>query len=280
MGTIVTVTATAAGIWLAIVLLAWVLQRRMIYLPITGSVPPAEAFFPEVTEVEFTTEDGVPLGGWFVPAEGESDETAVLVFNGNAGDRSFRSPLASVLSRAGLAVMLFDYRGYGGNPGRPSESGLIADGRAARACLAAQPGVRPERIVFFGESLGCAVAVAVAAERSPAALVLRSPFASMVSLGRRHYPYLPVGLLLRDRFPSRRRIARVTCPVLVVAGDRDAIVPPRESAKLYEAAPEPKRLVVVPGADHNDEALLTGERLIAETLDFLADTAKPGSGLR
>jgi len=277
MGVIVTGVAIVAGAWLAIVLVAWVFQRRLIYLPITGSVPPASAFFPRVEEVSFEAEDGFRLGGWFIPAEREGGGAAVLVFNGNAGDRSFRAPLATVLSRAGLSVMLFDYRGYGGNPGSPSESGLIADARAARACLLEQTGVSPERVVYFGESLGSAVAVALAAEQPPAALVLRSPFASMVSLGRRHYPYLPVGLLLRDRFASRRRIARVSCPVLILAGERDAIVPLRESKRLYDAAPEPKRLVVIPGADHNDEALLIGERLIAETLDFVADTAGPQS---
>ena len=110
-------------------------------------------------------------------------------------------------------------------------------------------------------------------------LLSTAPFASMVSLGRRHYPYLPVGLLLRDRFASRRRIARVSCPVLILAGERDAIVPLRESKRLYDAAPEPKRLVVISGADHNDDALLVGERLIAETLGFVADTAGPQSGV-
>ena len=279
MGVIVTGVAIVAGAWLAVVLVAWVFQRRLIYLPITGSVPPAASFFPRVEEVSFEAEGGVRLGGWFIPAEREGGGAAVLVFNGNAGDRSFRAPLATVLSRAGLSVMLFDYRGYGGNPGSPSESGLIADARAARACLLEQAGVSPERVVYFGESLGSAVAVALAAEQPPAALVLRSPFASMVSLGRRHYPYLPVGLLLRDRFASRRRIARVSCPVLILAGERDAIVPLRESKRLYDAAPEPKRLVVISGADHNDDALLVGERLIAETLGFVADTAGPQSGV-
>lgn len=271
MGVIVTAVAIVAGAWLAIVLLAWAFQRRLIYLPITGSVPPASAFFPRAEEVSFDTEDGIHLGGWFVPAEREGGGVAVLVFNGNAGDRSFRAPLATVLSRAGVSVMLFDYRGYGGNRGSPSEVGLIADAHAARACLLDQPGVSPERVVYFGESLGSAVAVALATAQPPAALVLRSPFASMVSLGRRHYPYLPVGLLLRDRFASRRRIARVSCPVLILAGGRDAIVPLRESRRLYDAAPEPKRLVVIPGADHNDEALLVGDRLISETLGFVTD---------
>ena len=123
--------ALAAAAAALLLFLLWGFQRRLIYLPITGAVPPASAFFPEVEELSFETEDGVRLGGWFVPAQNESEGAAILVFNGNAGDRSFRAPLASVLSRAGLSVMLFDYRGYGGNPGSPSEAGLIADARAA-----------------------------------------------------------------------------------------------------------------------------------------------------
>jgi fermentation-respiration switch protein FrsA (DUF1100 family) len=181
--------------------------------------------------------------------------------------------LAVALRRAGLSVLLFDYRGYGGNPGRPSESGLIADARAARAYLASRPGVDPSRIVYLGESLGAAVAVALAVEQPPVALILRSPFSSLADIGRLHYPYLPVRLLLRDRFDSIHRIGRVAAPVLIVAGERDSIVPPEHSRQLYEAAPEPKRFVLIPGTDHNDHRLAAGAALIDTVLDFLSDTA-------
>src|SRR5690606_27765101 len=120
--------------------------------------------------------------------------------NGNGGDRSMRVPLASALNRMGLSVLLFDYRGYGGNPGSPSEEGLAADARAAQAWLAAQPGV--DQIVYFGESLGGAVAVRLAVERSPVALILRSPFTSLADVASVHYPWLPVRRLLLDRYPS------------------------------------------------------------------------------
>ena len=141
----------------------------------------------------------------------------------------------------GLSVLLFDYRGYGGNPGRPSEDGLAADARAAQAWLAAQPDVDPDRIAYFGESLGAAVAVGLAVQRPPAALVLRSPFTSLADVGAVHYPWLPVRRLLLDRYPSIERIASVHAPVLVIAGDRDDIVPAALSKRLYDAAAEPKR---------------------------------------
>lgn len=192
--------------------------------------------------------------------------------NGNGGDRSTRAALAVALNRMGLSVLLFDYRGYGGNPGRPSEEGLAADARAAQAWLAAQPEVDPQRIAYFGESLGAAVAVGLAVQRPPAALVLRSPFTSLADVGAVHYPWLPIRRLLLDQYPSIERIASVHAPLLVIAGDRDDIVPLALSRRLYDAAVEPKRFVLVPGAGHNDPELLDGRQMINEIEGFLAST--------
>ena len=261
------VVATVALLLLA---LLWLFQRRLIYLP-TGAVPPAAAVLAGSEEVAFETEDGLRLAGWFVAAEGKGSGAAVVVFNGNAGNRAFRAPLAAALARAGLSVLLFDYRGYGGNPGSPTEKELLADARAARAYLASRAGVDPARIVYLGESLGAAVAVALAVERPPAALVLRSPFTSLVDVGRLHYPFLPVRPLLRDRYPAVQQIGSVAAPVLVVAGDRDRIVPATQSRAVCEAAPGPKRFALIPGADHNDVALLAGEQFIEEVVSFIAE---------
>jgi uncharacterized protein len=195
---------------------------------------------------------------------------AVLVCNGNGGNRSLRAPLAAALARMGLAVLLFDYRGYGGNPGHPTEAGLAADARAALDYLAARPEVDPARVVYFGESLGAAVALRLATERPPAALVLRSPFASLAEVGQLHYPLVPVSLLLRDRYDSAALAGRLAAPLLVVAGGRDRIIPASHSRRLFAAAPQPKRLVVLDGADHNDHDLLAGPRLLAEVRAFLA----------
>ena len=171
----------------------------------------------------------------------------------------------------GMSVLLFDYRGYGGNPGPPSEKGLAADARGAQAWLAAQPEVDPNRIVYFGESLGAAVAIGLAMERPSAALVLRSPFTSLAEVGRVHYPWLPVGWLLIDRYPSIDRIGSLAVPVMVIAGDRDDIVPESLSRKLYDAAPDPKRYLVVPGTGHNDPELIDGRRMLDEVGRFLSE---------
>ena len=249
----------------------WSQQRRLIYFPSPGPVPSAAQVLPGGRDVVLDTDDGIRLGAWFLPASGGQHGPAVLVFNGNAGDRSMRALLAAGLSRMGLSVLLFDYRGFGGNPGTPSEDGLAADGRAAQAWLAAQPEVDPTRIVYFGESLGAAVAIGLAMERPPAALVLRSPFTSLADVGRVHYPWLPVGRLLMDRYPSIDRIGSLTAPVMVIAGDRDDIVPESLSRRLYEAAPDPKRFLPVPGAGHNDPELLDGRLMLDEVGRFLSE---------
>jgi uncharacterized protein len=246
----------------------WSQQRRLIYFPSPGPVPSAAAMLSTGRDVVLHTEDGIRLGAWYFPGR----RGAVLVCNGNAGDRSMRAALAVALNRMGLSVLLFDYRGYGGNPGRPSEEGLAADARAAQAWLAAQREVDSDRIAYFGESLGAAVAVGLAMQRPPAALMLRSPFTSLADVGAVHYPWLPVRRLLLDRYPSVERIASVHAPLLVIAGDRDDIVPLSLSRRLYDAAVEPKRFVLVPGAGHNDPELLDGSHMVDEIEGFLAST--------
>jgi uncharacterized protein len=256
----------AVAVILAVI---WLFQRRLIYYPLRASVPSAVTILPTAEEVSFETDDGLRLAGWFVPPAGASRGT-VLFFNGNAGDRSFRAPLAAALTRAGLSVLIFDYRGYGGNPGDPSERGLSSDARAARSYLDSRPDVDATRIAYFGESLGAAVAVTLAVEQPPSALILRSPFTSLSDMGRVHYPLLPTGLLLRDRFDSLSRIGLISSPVLIVAGERDRIVPPEQSRRLYAAIQRPDaRLVPISGADHNDFELLAGKQLLDEVIGFL-----------
>jgi fermentation-respiration switch protein FrsA (DUF1100 family) len=263
------VAAGSIAVIAAVLALLWTVQRRLIYIP-AGNVPtPGEIGLTGVEPVSFETADGLWLNGWFVAASGTSPRVTVLVFNGNAGSRAHRGPLAAALHRHGLQVLLLDYRGYGGNPGAPTEDGLAADSRAARAYVAGRPDVDASRIVYFGESLGTAVAVDLAVEHPPAALVLRSPFTSMTDVGRHHYPFLPVRLLLRDRFAAIDKIQQIRTPLLVIAGGHDRIVPVENSRRLYDAAVAPKTLLVLPDADHNDYELLAGDEMIGAIVGLL-----------
>jgi len=257
-----------AGAVLALIALA---QRRLIYFPATGLPSLVDAGLDEGEPVTFDTSDGLRLGAWFVPASGSGPppRVTIVVFSGNAGNRAYRAPLAASLRRHGLQVLLTDYRGYGGNPGAPSEQGLAADARAALRYLRSRPDVDRERIVYFGESLGSAVAFRLALEQPPKGLILRSPFTSLADIGRHHYPLLPVRLLLRDRYASLDSAHQLRSPVLVIAGGRDTIVPIEYTRRLYAAIPGPKTLVELPDADHNDGALLTGDEMIHSILRFV-----------
>jgi fermentation-respiration switch protein FrsA (DUF1100 family) len=260
------------GVAGTVLLVLWAVQRWLMYFPI-GRVPTLlEVGLPDADEVNFETVDGLKLNGWFVPASEPPPSATVLVFNGNAGNRGHRAALAAALRRYRLQVLLFDYRGYGGNPGSPSEPGLAADSRAARAYLVGRADVDPARLVYFGESLGTAVAVDLSTEHPPVALVLRSPFTSMVDIGRSHYPFLPIGLLLRDRYATQDKLHLTRAPLLVIGGSKDRIVPIELTRRVYERALEPKALLVLTGADHNDSALLAGNQMIEAIVQFLQTT--------
>jgi hypothetical protein len=256
---------------LAVLLAAvWLLQRRLIYFPDRSAPPPAARVLPGGRDVPLVTADGLTLTAWlFRPPPATPDRrVAVLVTPGNAGHRLARAPLAAALTARGLTVLVVDYRGYGGNEGDPSEEGLTHDARAARGYLI-DAGFPPDRLLYFGESLGAAVATRLAAEHPPAGLLLRSPFTDLPAAGAAHYPFLPVRLLLRDRFPVRDLIARITAPTVVVLGTADTVVPPAQSHAVADAAAGPVELITVENADHNDPALLTGPQLI-DAVDRLA----------
>ncbi|MCF6742775.1 alpha/beta hydrolase [Blastococcus sp. KM273128] len=249
--------------------LLWAFQRHLVYLPDDGPVPPAAQSVPGARDVVLETDDGLRLGAWFVPGP-TADAPGVLVASGNGGHRGMRAPLARALADEGLAVLLFDYRGYGGNPGTPDEAGLALDVRAAREYLLRDGGVPADRLVYFGESLGAAVVTGLAVEHPPAGLVLRSPFTDLAAVGSEHYPFLPVRALLRDRYPVAEQVREVEVPTTVVYGEADSIVPPAQSRAVADAAAALHRVVEVPGADHNDLVLLAGDEVVEAVVE-LAD---------
>jgi fermentation-respiration switch protein FrsA (DUF1100 family) len=244
----------------------WIFQRHLIYLP-TGTVPPIADVLPGWSEETIATQDGLKLLAWYRTPE--SGKPVVVVLPGNAGNRSDRAPLGARLAEEGYGVLLIDYRGYGGNPGHPSEGGLELDARAASSFVREQaPG---HDVILFGESLGAAVAIGLAVDEPPAVLILRSPFTSLADAAAEHYPFLPVRVLLRDRYPSYDRIGGIQSPVLVVAGTEDSIVPLAQSRTIYELAPHPKEWLSINNADHNDYELLAGTTLVSTVVRFVED---------
>ena len=245
-----------------VVAMLWALQRHLIYFPDPTPVPSAAVVIEGARDVTLRTADGLTLGAWFVPADPRGDTgMAVLLAPGNGGNRVGRAGLAEELRRRGLAVLVLDYRGYGGNPGSPSEEGLAADADAAADALA-ELGYDPCHIIYFGESLGSAVVSALQARRPPAAMVLRSPFTDLADVGRHHYPWLPVRALIRDRFPVVDHLVTSDVPVTVIYGQRDSVVPHGLSARVAEQAPALVEKVVLGQADHNDPVMF-GSRVAA-----------------
>jgi uncharacterized protein len=250
------------------------LLHRLLYFPGRAiAQTPAAAGLP-FRDLSVATGDGQSLQGWWVPAPSPAIGH-VLLCHGNAGNIGDRVPHVELLRAVGLDVLAFDYRGYGRSTGRPSEPGLRRDAVAALEVFLAQDGVDPQRVLYLGESLGGAVALALALERPPAGLILQSAFTSIRDLARLHYPFIPPALV-PDAYPSLDLIAGLAAPLLVLHGDRDDIVPLIHGQALAEAAPPPKRMHVFAGAGHNDILVTAG----CEWAGVIAAWARETLGIR
>lgn len=263
------VIVTAAIFYVTVVALMYVLQRNFMYYPSSYVPTRAEAGVADMEEIRFTTADGVELFAW-VQDPSQPEKPYVVLFHGNAGTLASRGFKAKVFLEAGYGAMLVEYRGYAHNPGDPTEQGLFTDARAALAALAAR---NPDSgVVLYGESLGTGVATAMAWELAQAgnpaqALVLEAPFTSTTDVAAKHYPFLPVSWLMKDRYESIKRIAGVKAPVFIAHGAKDWTVPQSLGRKLFDAAVEPKDALWVSAAGHND---LYEHGLGAAVLAFLA----------
>jgi len=266
---ILIVIASFVGLYLAIVVGTFVFQNHLIYFPDRATPPPAAEVLPDAEDVTLHTADGLELGAWWAtpPAHIENRNQVVLYAGGNAGNRYGRSPLVFFLTQRGFEVLSFDYRGFGGNPGSPSEEGLVLDAQAALVEVKAR-GFAPEQIIYFGESLGAAVVARLAVDNPPGGLVLRSPFTSLDAVASWHFPFLPTSLLLRDHFPVAELMPQVTAPVVVLYGLSDMTVPHQQSSLVARLSPTLVRESPW-GAGHND-SMWWGIH-VAETVVWLGD---------
>lgn len=252
-------------IYIVVVGFTYAFQRSLMYFPATDLPPPIQVGVPEMTEVALRTADGLDLVAWYAAAP--AGRPTIVYFHGNGGNIANRADRARTFIDNGYGVLLVSYRGYAGNPGKPNEDGLFADGRAALA-FAREQGISADQLVLVGESLGSGVAVRMASESDVAALILEAPFTSAADTGQNAYPFLPVKLLIKDRFDSLSRIGQVRAPLLIVHGERDRVVPTKLGRRLFAAANEPKQGVFLPGAGHND---LAAYGLLDIERDFLRE---------
>jgi len=245
MRILIGILAVATVGYAALVVLIASQQRRLIYHPFTERVAAREAGLAGFEDVVLTTGDGEKLVGWWKPPE--PGRAVLLYFHGNAGSLVNRRERALMLTGEGRGLLMVSYRGYSGSTGSPSEEGLKRDAEAAYRYLASYA---PGRIVLYGESLGTGVAARLAATSPVGGLILDAPYSSLVDVARHHFWFLPIDLFLRDRFVSVEAIGAVRAPILMIHGDRDAMIPIELGERLFEAAPQPKHFVRLPGVDH------------------------------
>jgi fermentation-respiration switch protein FrsA (DUF1100 family) len=229
----------------------YIFQRQLLYHPDRTRPELLGLKQLGVREVALSTQDGLSLLSWYLPAR--PGRPVIVYFHGNGGHIGYRAERLLRFGQEGYGVLMVEYRGYGGNPGIPNEAGFYADGQAALAFLD-RAGVAFSRVVLYGESLGSGIAVALAVEHEIAALVLEAPFTSVAEVAQCHFRYVPASRMVIDRFDSLSRIGRLKAPLLVLHGERDRVVPIRFGRALLDAAPEPKEGWFAPEAGHEDLA--------------------------
>ncbi len=248
------VAGITAAVWFVCGVYLFVRQDYYLYLP-DAEVPRIADVLPGGQEILTGTRDGLNIPAWFVAPSGPTPcakAPAVLLFHGAGGNRSSLSPLARQLAKHGYAVLLVEYRGFGGAPGTPTEDGIAQDAEAANEWLRRRPSIDGERVFYVGYSLGTAVATRLAQTSPPRALVLQAPFTSIPDAAAEQYTIYPTRYLVRSQFATIERIGEVAAPVLVVAGNRDQVVPIDQSRAVSAAARDPRSMMELAGADHFD----------------------------
>ena len=247
------------------------LERRLVYFPDRTHLRTPASIGLEFEDVWITTSDKELLHAWWVPGTGRN---AMILFHGNAGNISFRLGEAALLrGRLQASMLLFDYRGYGLSTGRPSEAGTRLDAEAAARWLVAERQISTERLIYFGRSLGAAVATHLASEVRPAALILESPLPSVARLTRLSYPWLApvIAPLMVTRYDTLGVLKAVKCPVFVAHGDDDEVIPFELGREVFEAAGEPKVWYPVAGGGHNDMAVVGGTTYLEAIEAFVTE---------
>jgi fermentation-respiration switch protein FrsA (DUF1100 family) len=239
------------SIYCLIMLGMFVMQRKIMFIPDRASLNPEAFGIPRLTKQRLVTSDNVSITAWYKQAE--NNKPTVLYFHGNAFHlgAEYRLSRFNHIINEGYGLLAISYRGYGDSDGNPSEQGLYEDGRAGFAFLQEQS-ISHDRVIILGESMGSGVATHMAVEHKVGAVILDSPYTSTVDVGAADYWWLPVHLLLLDKFESWKKIGRVTSPITIIHGDADDTIPVSHGERLFSLANEPKKLTILKGVSHVD----------------------------
>ena len=269
----------SALITILIMIIPKFIEKRLIFHPDkSNDHTTPDAYGIQYDDVTFRTEDGLNLNGWFVPGKKSLPDAGLhtlLWFHGNSGNINRRLDNIKMLhDRVPVNVFIFDYRQYGRSEGKISEQGTYIDARAALAYLHSRNDINNDKIIFFGRSLGSAVAVELAVKEKCRALILETPFTSIKEMGKKLYPFLPFTFFLRTKYDSLSRIGDIKVSTLIMHGDKDELVPIEQGKMLYEKANDPKEFYTIPGAMHNDTHIVGGEEYFDVIRDFVNKLAK------
>jgi fermentation-respiration switch protein FrsA (DUF1100 family) len=250
----------------ALRLLLLLFERANLYFPMRRIEATPGDIGLAYEDVSLKTSDGVSIHGWFIPAPGS--KKGILFFHGNAGNISHRLDTIRIFHELGLNTLIIDYRGYGRSEGRPGEKGIYLDAEAAYRYMSSRPGIDPASLIAFGRSLGGAVAVELSTRKPLAAVIVESTFSSTAAIGKELLPYLPVRLLVTQRYDSLSKVGKITIPKLFIHSLDDEMIPFSHGERLFAAAAEPKTLHVMRGS-HNDAFLLPGSHYIENVRSFV-----------
>ena len=261
--------------YLSIVAGMYILQRGFMYLPDKHDYSPANVGLSGVDVIGIETSDGEHLQAWHLPAK--PGQPTILYLHGNAGSIASRAERLAFYQQHGLGALLVSYRGYGTSSGTPSQDGLVNDALASHDWLV-QADIMPDNIIVLGESLGAGVAAQLAIKRPLRAVIMEAPFTSTMDVARSVYWWLPVDLLLKDRFETIAIIDQIKAPILIVHGEKDEITPVEQARQLFAKAREPKTLYIIKNASHNGisvEAVWQREQAFIDSLIALATAPDP-----
>ena len=218
----------------------------------------------EIEKVNITTIDNINLLGWFHKKDLNKFKT-IIYFHGNAGTLDNRIHKLNHFKDMDVNFLIIAWRGFSGNQGSPSEKGLYMDGQSA-VNWALKKGVIEEDIILYGESLGTGIATELAQHKNFAGVILETPFTSMINAAKNFYPYIPVNLLLKDRFENFKKIKNINSPVLIMHGEQDTIVPFTMGKTIYQLANEPKYSYFT---KHDDHMMVYDEPMIKTLKNFI-----------
>jgi len=251
-------------IYFFILVFTYIFQRNLLYEPGENNYFGDKLNVP-IIKVIITTQDNVELLAWYHNKDADDYKT-ILFLHGNAGSLENRIHKINHFKDMNINFLIVAWRGFSGNKGKPTEKGLYEDARSAVRWLRSN-GVEENNIIIYGESLGTGVATEIAQNKNFAGIILESPFTSMIDAGKDKYPYLPVRLLLKDKYESNQKIKNIKSPVLIMHGKVDNIVPFHMGEKMYELANDPKYYYF---SEYDDHMMEYNEKLLKVLKDFVS----------